>query len=353
MVGGGAGPGDEDRGPAGRRDLEDAAARAADDEIGRREQERHAVAELEHPVAVGRRHARQLAAAGHVQHRDAGRRALGERGGRGGVERAGAERAAEDRDDLLLGLDRVGGASLLAGGRDEGGIDRTADDAVARRLAARHREGQQHQPHERGRQAVGEPEVRVGLEQRRRDAAARRGGQHRAGHVAAGAEHHVGPHAAEDARAGRRRGHGTDRRADQGGAEPPLEAGHPEGVERVAASGHHRRLDALRRAGEVHLRAARDELVRDRERGRDVTDGAARRDEDARRHPARKATAQRRDGGAAPARPAARCAAAPRRAHRPRARARPPRRRRPTRARSRAGRRRGTGSRRGSTSRGR
>ena len=120
---------------------------------------------------------------------------------------------------------------------------------------------------ERRREPVREPEVRVGLGQRRRDPPPPRREHHRPGDVAAAAEHDVGPAPREDPRAGAR---ARDRRAASARASasagPPREARDAEGVELVARLRNEPRLDAIRRPGERHLHAARAQRLRDCER---------------------------------------------------------------------------------------
>ena len=77
---------------------------------------------------------------------------------------------------------------------------------------------------ERRGEAVCEPEMRVGLRQRRRDAAQTGGEHHRPGHVSPGTEHHVRPPPVEDAE----HANGAPRRLNARTSSIPGRRGKPE-----------------------------------------------------------------------------------------------------------------------------
>ena len=111
-------------------------------------------------VLAGRSQLGEVARAGHVEDVEAG---VGERLDRREVDRARAERAAEDqhagrlRRDAELG---AGGGAVVDGRRDG-----AAGDEVAVAVAAGDREGEADAAGARREQAVGEAEVGVGLGQ--------------------------------------------------------------------------------------------------------------------------------------------------------------------------------------------
>ncbi len=194
------------------------------------------------------------------------------------VEKAGAERAAEDEDDLGVGRQAERRTRLGARARVRRRRDRPADRPVLLPVAPN---GQREKDAvgERCGESVREPEVRISLGEGARDPAQTRGEDHRPGDVAAGAEHDVRPPLPQDPKA---RGRGRKRlrdRAHERETRPPRQPGHSEGVERVAALGDERRLDAVRRAGERHEHAAALERFRDCERRRDVSDRPPGRDQ--------------------------------------------------------------------------
>ena len=112
--------------------------------------------------------------------------------------------------------------------------------------------------------------MRVGLRERRRDPLQPGRKHHRAGDIAAAAEHDVGPAPPEDPQARRGRGGGEAERPREARARLPREALDAEGVEGVAALRNELRLDAIRRPGERHFHAARAQRLRYCERRGDV-----------------------------------------------------------------------------------
>ena len=98
--------------------------------------------------------------------------------------------------------------------RERAGTGRPVTTELRRRLA-HDRKREEDAPRERRRQPVGEAEVRVGLDQRRRDLPRPGGEDHRPGDVAAAAEHDVGLPAREDLPAGARRPAGERERPEQ------------------------------------------------------------------------------------------------------------------------------------------
>ena len=196
-------------------------------------------------------------------------------GGGGPVKGGRAEAAAEHQHDAPAGREVELAPALLGGRVEHRPRHRPARELVARRVEAGDRERQEHPPRERGRQAVGEAEVGIDLHQRRRDPQRRRGGQHRPGDVPAAAEHDVGPHPAQDARARRGRERGQAEPAREPQRRPPRQAGHAVGVQRIAGRRNESRLDPLGRAGEDHVGAPSRELGGHRQSRDDVSGGSA------------------------------------------------------------------------------
>ena len=197
--------------------------------------------------------------------------------GRGGrpVQRGRAQAAAEDEHDpAVAGKVELAPALLRRRVEHRPGY-RPARELVAGRAEVADREREEHPARERRGHPVGEAEVRVHLHQRRRDAHAGCRGQHRPGHVAAPAEHDVGPDAAEDARARGRGEGGQAEPAHQAERRPPREPGHVIGVERIAGGGDEPGLDPLGRAGEHDVGASSRELCGDRQRRHDVACGSS------------------------------------------------------------------------------
>ena len=171
VVGGRVRIGDEDRRPAGRGDLEDRAARAAEHQVAGGE----AVAEVrlvgEQRVAVA---VRGRARAARAAPRSRGARRGGRRGSRGPRARRSASIAHSliERAPWLPPITSrqrrpAAIAEALAGRVAVGGEhrrrDRPAGDQVPLPLAAGDREGEADPPRPPGEQAVGEAEVAVGL----------------------------------------------------------------------------------------------------------------------------------------------------------------------------------------------
>ena len=183
----------EDGRLAGGGDLEHRPARAGHHQVGRGQKRTQAGRVREHPVVGGgpARRQRELALAGDVHDDEAG--IVGRPGGdRSPVERGRAEAAAEHEHHPPVGGQVELAPALLGGRVQHRPRHRPAGELVARRPQVVDRERQEYPPRERRRHPVGQAEVCVDLEQRRRDALHRRGGQHRTGHVAAAAEDHVG-----------------------------------------------------------------------------------------------------------------------------------------------------------------
>ena len=107
------------------------------------------------------------------------------------IERAPAS-APGDEQHRAVGRQLEDLARLVLRDRARAGRDRPADDAEARLVPALERVGEEDALRERKRQPVREPEVRVGLGERRRDAHRRGGEHHRPGDVAAAAVDDVG-----------------------------------------------------------------------------------------------------------------------------------------------------------------
>ena len=123
---------------------------------------------------------------------------------------------------------------------------------------------------ERRRQPVREAEMRVGLGHRRRDPPARRGDDHRAGDVAASAEHRVRLAPREDPVAGRGRRERAQRGTGLLDAGPARQAADAKRVELEAGLRNQSRLGAIRRPGERHACSSASQRLADCERGQDV-----------------------------------------------------------------------------------
>ena len=194
------------------------------------------------------------------------------------VQEPRAERAAEDEHDRRVLRQAQTDARLLPPQRLRPDRNRPADGAVLR-PASPDREGEEDAVGEGRGQAVGEPEVGIGLAHRARDAAQPCGEHHRPADVAAGAEHGVRLPPVEDAEARERRPERPARGTDEPRPGPPRQPRDGKGVELVALLRNEPRLDPLRRPGERHDRAAPPQLLRHRERGRHVADRPAGRDQ--------------------------------------------------------------------------
>ena len=178
-------------------------------------------------------------------------------------ERAG-ERAEHTEDPSLRRQLEDARASGCGTGRERAGIGRPTT-AHLRAVAGRDRVREEEPARERRREAVREPEVRVGLAQRGRDAHRRGREDHRAGDVAAAAEHDVGPPGAQDPPARERSRACEQQRPGERQRRLPRKAGDAEGVELEAGFRNQLRFDAIRRPGERHLHAAAPQRFRDGE----------------------------------------------------------------------------------------
>ena len=144
-------------------------------------------------------------------------------------------------------------------------------DPVLRAVASVDPVREEDAPRKRSREPVRQPEMSVGLGQRRRELAAPRGVDHRPGDVPAAAEHDVRPSPFQDRGAGTRRTAGGDQRPQERDRGTAREARDLERVELVARLGDEPSLDAIRRPGERHRDAALAQRLRHGERRQDVT----------------------------------------------------------------------------------
>ena len=275
MVGGRVRIRDQHRRESVLGELEDRAAGAPDGDVcgGQRDPERRQVVEQD----VLRPRAGQIrvvARAGDVQH------AIGrvlERFGRGVVDRARAERAAEDeyarlaRPDPQLRSRQPAVADL--------GRHGTAGDQVAAARPTLDRERQADAACTARERPVGDAEMAVGLGKDERRPRQHRRQTDRAGHVSPTAEDGVGLPALEDLACLDHRDAGLAERA--GGLERVRAAQtlDVELIERVAGLGDELRLGALA-ADEGDLGAVSSQRVGDRYRRDDVTGRPAGRDHD-------------------------------------------------------------------------
>ena len=194
------------------------------------------------------------------------------------VQRPRTGERTEDRDHVALRGETEATPSLLPARPSVCDRDRASHDTHGRAVSPRDLVGEEQPAGERSGEAVCEPEVRVGLGERRGDPAQACGEHHRAGDVTARAEHDVGATSGEDPQAvgGRRRR--APGGAQLGRARPPRQSRDGERVEREARLRHQPRLDAVGSAGERHRHPAFAECFPDRERGTDVTRGSPGRD---------------------------------------------------------------------------
>ena len=181
------------------------------------------------------------------------------------VQRERAGEGAEDTEDPSLGRQVEDLARLGLRNGPRARRDRPADDAHLRAEARRDRVREEEPAGERRREAVREAEVCVRLAERGGDAHRCGCEDHRAGDVAAAAEHHVGASRAKDppARAWSRAG--EQQRAGERKRRLPRQAGDPERVELEAGFRNQLSFDAIRRPGECHLHAAGPKCFRDGE----------------------------------------------------------------------------------------
>ena len=94
------------------------------------------------------------------------------------------EAAAEHEHDGPVGREVELPPALVGAPLEHGPRHRPAGDLIPGRILARDRERQEHAAREGRTEAVGEPQVRVDLEERRRDPQHAGGGEHRAGDIA-------------------------------------------------------------------------------------------------------------------------------------------------------------------------
>ena len=137
---------------------------------------------------------------------------------------------------------------------------------------------EEHALRERHSEPVREPEMGVGLRQRRGNAAQARGEHHRPGDVAAASEDDIRTTPGEDAIAGERCSHRPTDGPHEPEADPSREARDRERVELEAGLRNELRLDAVARPGERHRHSARAKHLCDCERGPDVPCRPSRRD---------------------------------------------------------------------------
>ena len=156
-----------------------------------------------------------------------------------------------------------------------GGGDRTPDDAILRAVPPFDRIREEDPVGEGSGKPVRQPDVRVGLRQRGRDAPQPSGEHHRPTDVPAGAEDDVRPATAEDAQRGEGSTHSPRNRPQLAQARPARQARDAERVELVACFRNQPRLDAVRRPGERHASPAGAQGVRDGERRPHVPGGPA------------------------------------------------------------------------------
>ena len=194
------------------------------------------------------------------------------------VERSCPGERAEDGDDARARGEPEALATLRARRSLVRLRDRTPDDPHLLPVVPGDLVREEQPPRERRREPVGEPEVRVGLGQRRGDPAKAGCEHHRPGDEAAAAEHDVRAATGEDAEAVRRSGRGAPRGAELGRARPARKSGDGERVELEARLRHQPRLDAVGSAGERHRHSAFAERLPHGERRTNVTGGSPGRD---------------------------------------------------------------------------
>ena len=190
--------------------------------------------------------------------RDGGRLVrVPESGERGLVHGAGALRAAEDEQRRPLRREPEPAPALFPADALDA-RHRPPDDPVLLARSPRDRIGEEDALRKRRCEPVGEPEVRVRLRQRGRNAVAPGRVHHRAGDVSAAAEHDVGPPPLDDPPAGTRGARGEQERARHRRAGLPRDARDPERVELVAGRRDEAGLSPIGRPGErhAHVRAA-------------------------------------------------------------------------------------------------
>ena len=154
-----------------------------------------------------------------------------------------------------------------------------ADHSVLRARPSSDLVGEEDPSREGRRKAVREPEMRVGLRQRRGHALRPRCEHHRAGHESPGAENDIRPAPREDAPARERSHCRLSERPQQREARPAWETRNAERVELVAGGGDELRLSSLRRPRERDVDAAFPQRVRHREGRQHVSGRPAGRDQ--------------------------------------------------------------------------
>ena len=217
----------------------------------------------------------EVALAADMQHRGPGG---SPRGHRELVERPGAGEGAEDRDDVCVRGEPEALAPLTPGCARVRDRDRSPDDADLRPVVPGDLVGEEQPCGERRRHAVRQPEVRVGLGQRRRNSTETRGEHHRPGDEAAAAEDDVGPAPREDPEAVDGGGRRAPRSLNLCRTRSARKAGDGERVELEARLRHQPRLDAVWSAGERHSHSAIPKRFPHCERGTNVTGRSSGRD---------------------------------------------------------------------------
>ncbi len=208
----------------------------------------------------------------------------------GPVQRPGALRSAGDQQHRQVGAEPEVGAGGVAESQPvqagDLAADRDADVAGVGQpdagLAGEHPGGQP------GADPVGQAGLAVGLVHHDRHAAAPGGQVAGGGHVPAEAGQHVGPDLVEDLGDGADRAGHPARHRQQLGGQRPGQRHRRDQRQVIAAPGDQRGLQAAlgAQAGDRDLRIGPPQRVGQRERGLDMTAGAAARDDYAHRHPA-------------------------------------------------------------------
>ena len=271
--------GDEHGRQSRRGELPDRAAGPRQRDVGRAVGDTYLVHERLEDVVGTRRAAAQVGVVALAAEVDDGGAAVGPGVERQVVEEPRAERPAEDQYDARVRGEPEPAACLLAGHRPRGGRDRAADRTVLLPVPA-DRQREKDAFHERRGEPICQAEMRIRLGERARDSLDAGGQRHRPRHVAAGAEHGVGPAPPEDAAAGSRSGERLPHCPHELEVGPPRQPRDRERVELVAALRNEPRFDAIRRPGERHQSAPPPQRLRDRERRRDVSHRPAGRDQE-------------------------------------------------------------------------
>ena len=213
----------------------------------------------------------------HHVHIGAGEQLVFERG-HGLVDVARAEAAAKhEQHARLVGNAEHRATLLAAGGEHRGahGIARHVCDPRIAHAVGRALVGDAHRRRALREVAVRHAHHRVLLVDHHGNAHALGRTRHRDGHVAAEADHHVGPDLTKPLLGGLRALRDLRHARDDGRRVVAVEARRFERRERHARRGHKARLDAARGAGEAHVAPAVGQHVRKGERRVDVTGGPA------------------------------------------------------------------------------